>query len=178
MKRLFVAIDLPDWIKTELEMLCAFGVKGVKWVTREQMHLSLSFIGEVGEEAAMDISDTLIKVRAKSFEMSLNSVGTFPSEKTPRVIWAGIDKNNELMALQKKVASQLNQIGIKLERRKYSPHITLARVKSKTPGRIGEFLVQNSLYKSKPFDVTSFHLYLSTLTPKGAVYTKEKTYLF
>ncbi len=176
MRRLFVAVDLPDWIKEEMKILCFFGLRGVKWVNPEQFHLSLSFIGEVDQEKARDISDNLTKIRVNPFKLSLNSVGTFPSAKSPKVIWVGIGKSEELIRLQKKVAVQLNQIGIRLEKRKYFPHITLARVKSKNPGRIGDFLVHNGLYKSKEFEVAEFHLYLSRLTPKGAIYTKEMTY--
>lgn len=176
MKRLFVAIDLPDWIREELKILCMFGVRGVKWVNPENYHLSLRFIGEVDHAKASDISDTLVKVKSGPFELSLSSVGTFPGGKSPRVIWAGVNHSDPLVNLQKKVSSQLNRVGIKLERRRFSPHITLGRVKTDKPDRIGEFLVQNGLYKSETFDVSSFHLYLSTLTPKGAVYTREQSY--
>jgi RNA 2',3'-cyclic 3'-phosphodiesterase len=177
MKRLFVAIDLPPWIREELNRLCLFGIRGVKWVMSEQYHLSLSFIGEVDDNTAHDIAESLSKVKGNPFDLSLSSVGAFPGGKSPRVIWAGVSKSEYLMTLQKKVGYQLNQAGIKPEKRKFSPHITLGRVKSNKPVQIGDFLVQNGLYRSKLFKVTAFHLYLSRLTPKGAVYSKEQTYL-
>lgn len=176
MIRLFVAIDLPEWIKTELSTLCAFGLRGVKWVDPKQFHLSLRFIGEVDNALFRDIADSLTKIKGKPFPLSLSQVGTFPQSKTPRVIWTGIDKNEELNILQKKVELQLNRLQIKGEKRKFSPHITLGRVISHPPGHIGEFLVQNNLYQSEPFEVDRFFLYSSILTPKGAIHHREKEY--
>lgn len=177
MIRLFIAIDLPREIKQELELLCSFGLKGVKWVETSQFHLSLKFIGEVPYNVFEDVADSLAKIKAKPFLLTLAEVGTFPGSKTPRVIWAGVEKNTELFHLQKKVETQLSWQKLKGDKRKYSPHITLARVKSNNPGRIGDFLVQNNLYKSKPFEVDRFFLFSSVLTPKGAVYRKEREYL-
>jgi len=176
MPRLFIAIDIPDWAKEELTRLCSFGLQGVKWVDSSQFHLSLRFVGEVDEFLFRDIDDSLTKIKGKPFTLHLAQVGTFPGSKSPRVIWAGVAKNDELSRLQKKVEVQLNRIGIKGDKRKFSPHITLGRIKLPKVKRIGDFLVQNSLYKSELFEVDRFYLYSSTLTPKGAIYRKEKEY--
>ena len=176
MPRLFVAIDIPDAIKSSLSDLCSFGLSGVKWVANDQFHLSLRFIGEVNTQTSEDIAAALFKIRATPFWLSLKSVGTFPQHKTPRVIWAGVPKNEKLNLLQKKVENQLNRFGIQKDHKKFSPHITLGRVKSQKSCRIGNFLEAYSLFTSQEFEVTQFHLYSSQLTPKGAVYRKEETY--
>lgn len=176
MIRLFVAIDLPEWIKADLETLCFFGIRGVKWVDPEQFHLSLKFIGEVDESLFGNIEDCLSKINNKSFSLNLSQVGLFPNGKAPRVIWAGVDKNEDLMRLQKKVETQLNRLNLRGDKRKYSPHITLGRVKSQKPGRIGDFMIHNNLFKSGPFEVDRFTLFSSMLTPKGPIYRKEKEF--
>ncbi len=146
-------------------------------MSSEQFHLSLRFIGEVPEIVFSDIADSLSKIKGKPFSLSLSQVGTFPSSKSPRVLWTGVDKNEELMRLQKKIESQLNRLGVKGDKRKFTPHITLGRIKTDKPGRIGNFLVLNNLYKSQAFEVESFQLFSSVLTPKGAIYRVETEYL-
>lgn len=178
MIRLFVAINLPDWLKNELTLLCSFGIKGVKWVETANFHLSLRFIGEVTQEDFQDISDSLSKIKVNPFTLTLSGLGTFPNERSPRVIWTGVNKNEELIRLQKKVETQLNKLGLKGDKRRYTPHITLGRVKADKPGRIGDFMVQNNLYKSKPIDIESFQLFSSVLTPKGPIYRVESDYSF
>jgi len=176
MPRLFVAIELPESIKEGLNGLCSYGIQGVNWVNPNQFHLSLRFIGEVDQGTFDNIADTLIKIKGKPFMLSLTGVGTFPQGKSPKVIWAGVTKNEQLIHLQKKVETRLNQIGIQKEKKRFSPHITLARVKGKLPGRIGDFLGYHSLYHSGEFEVDSFHLFSSVLNPKGAIYRKEREY--
>ncbi len=176
MPRLFVAIDLPEFVKDELNRLCSYGIQGVNWVNPDQFHLSLRFIGEVNQEIFETIADTLAKIKGKPFTLSLKGVGTFPQGKNPRVIWTGVDKNESLVTLQKKVETRLNKIGIHKDKKRFSPHITLARVKSKRPGRIGDFLGFNNLYQSGEFEVDFFYLFSSLLTPKGAIYRKEQEY--
>ena len=144
----------------------------------DNFHLSLRFIGEVTQEDFQDISDALSKIKVNPFTLTLSGLGTFPNEKSPRVIWTGVDKNEELIRLQKKVETQLNKLGLKGDKRRYTPHITLGRVKSEKLGRIGDFLVQNNLYKSKPIDVEGFQLFSSVLMPKGPIYRVENDYSF
>ncbi len=176
MPRLFVAIDLPDSIKDRITELCSFGLPGVSWVKYEQYHLSLRFVGEVDENSRERIGTALSKVRGASFELVLKGVGVFPQKKTPRVVWTGVEKNESLIQLRNKVEHQLNQIGIQKESRKFHPHLTLGRVKSKKVARIGDYLSHYALFKSEPFPVEEFVLFSSRLTPKGAIYTKEIIY--
>ena len=91
MHRLFVAVDLPDTVKTSLESLCA-GVPGAKWRTRAQFHVTLRFIGEVDGGTARDIDEALSGVRAPSFDMAVCGIGHFGDNRRPRVLWAGVDR--------------------------------------------------------------------------------------
>ena len=176
MLRLFVAIDLPDSIKERIVELCSYGLPGVKWVERDQFHLSLRFIGEVEENLSGKIETVLSKIKGKSTSITLKGAGTYPRKKAPRVILLGVEKNEELHLLKKKVDFQLNQIGVFKETRKFSPHVTLGRVKSNKIKRIGDYLVHYDMFRTEPFEVTEFVLFSSTLTPNGAIYKKEVVY--
>lgn len=174
--RLFVGIDLPEDVKDSLAEMTSYGISGVKWVNREQFHLSLRFIGEVEHTFFEDISSSLARIRSQSMQLSLQGVGTFPQVKNPRVIWAGVSKDEQLMALQRKVEFQLSQIGLKKEKQKFRPHVTLGRVKGDKVKRIGEFLTYHSHFTTEPFIISEFVLYSSQLTPKGAIYRKESIF--
>jgi RNA 2',3'-cyclic 3'-phosphodiesterase len=174
--RLFVAIDLPEEIRDQLSAMC-FGLPGARWVEKEQIHLTLRFIGEVDGGVFRDIRDALAAIRSEAFTMRLKSVGHFPPRKQPRVLWVGVEANSSLVQLRNRVEKALVQAGLEPEHRKFAPHITLARLREPPLGKLTNFLAGNALYTSKPFAVTEFHLYSSTLTAREAVHTREVTYL-
>lgn len=173
MPRLFVAIDLPDSLKAEISELIAYGMPGVAWVDSKQLHLSLRFIGEVDEQVLDQLITCLLKIHQQPFILKLKGVGTFPQGKSPRVIWAGVEKNDLLVQLHHKIEHQINSIGIKGEHRKFHPHVTMGRVKSNKIKRMGDYLAHYDLFRSEPFHVEYFSLFSSLLTPSGAKYTKE-----
>ncbi|MBU2648366.1 RNA 2',3'-cyclic phosphodiesterase [bacterium] len=176
MPRLFIAIDLPGQLKTEISVLCAYGLPGVAWVDSDQLHLSLRFVGEVNEQVSESIQTCLLKVQQSSFSMTLQGVGTFPGGKSPRVIWVGVEKNKSLLQLKNKVEYQLNRISIEGEKRRFHPHVTIGRVKTSKIKRIGDYLAHFDLYRSEPFPVERISLFSSLLTPVGAKYTKLMDY--
>jgi RNA 2',3'-cyclic 3'-phosphodiesterase len=176
MPRLFIALELPQELKSQISELCAFGLPGVGWVDTEQLHLSLRFIGEVNEHEFDRIKTCLLKVQQVSFPLTLRGVGTFPRGKTPRVIWVGVEKSEPLVQLKNKVEYQLNNIGIEGERRKFHPHVTLGRVKTNKIKRMGDYLAHYDLFRAEPFSVEGFSLYSSRLMPSGAKYNREAEY--
>ncbi|MBU0729795.1 MAG: RNA 2',3'-cyclic phosphodiesterase [Proteobacteria bacterium] len=175
MIRLFVAIDLPDFIREQLGILY-YGLPGAKWIEKDQLHLTIRFIGEVDGATFKDISNTLTNITTQAFPMHLESIGFFPPRKTPRVLWAGTGNNPSLMHLRNKIETTLVRAGIEPEQRKFSPHITLARLKDTPIQRLGNFLAGNSLFRTEEFQVEEFHLYSSKLTSKGALHSIENTY--
>jgi RNA 2',3'-cyclic 3'-phosphodiesterase len=176
MFRLFVALDLPEEIRDELHAM-AFGLPGARWVEKAQIHLTLRFIGEVDGAAFQDIKDALAGIHARPFSMRLKGVGHFPPRKEPRVLWVGVEDNSNLLQLRNRVERALVGAGLEPEHRKFAPHITLARLKDTPLGKLTNFLAGNALYASKSFEVSEFHLYLSRLTAKEAIHTREVTYL-
>ncbi len=175
MIRLFIGIDLPDAIKKDLYSIC-YGVPRVKWVPEEQLHLTLRFIGEVDGGVFTDIRDSLEDVRMNSFSIKLKGFGHFPPRKNPRVLWAGINPLDSVKILRNRIESVLVKIGLEPERRKFSPHITIARLKDPPISKIAGFLAEHYLFATAAFPVSEFHLYSSILTPKGAIHKVEAIY--
>jgi 2'-5' RNA ligase len=174
MIRLFVALELPETLRDRLTALEG-GVPGARWATGEQFHLTLRFIGEVDENVAHDIDDALAGIRAPRFTLELAGVGEFGGKK-PRALWAGVRANDALLHLQKKIETALQRIGLPAEERKFSPHVTLARMRGSPREKVVQFLTHNSLFASGPIPVDRFVLFSSHLGSGGSVYHAERTY--
>ena len=172
--RLFVALGLPELVAQSL-LLLEGGVPGARWQTRDQLHLTLRFIGEVDGRQAADIDDALAAIRTPGFTLELHGVGTF-GKRDPRQLWAGVRGNDALTHLQKKIETAMQRIGLAPEPRKFTPHVTLARLKSPRRDKLSEYLHGHALYASAPFAVSAFCLYESTLTPNGSLYTVAREY--
>ena len=177
MIRLFVAIELPEDVRQRIERMCA-DVPGARWAEPEQMHLTLRFIGEVDGDVFREIRESLGTVRAEPFEMELRGVGHFPPRGEPRILWVGVQRSEELVRLRNRVESTLVRIGLEPEGRKFSPHITIARLKGTPPRAVGSFLAQHGLFQAGPIAVDGFQLHSSTLGAKRAVYRCEASYSF
>jgi len=176
MIRLFVAIDPADNVVERLKSIC-LGLPGARWVPAKQMHLTLCFIGEVEGNIFRDVREALAGVRENVFNLQLDGVGCFPPRGKPRIVWAGVAANLDLLRLQKKIASVLaRKAGLASEKRKYAPHITLARLNNTPTTRVGHFLEEYSLFLSQPFTVKHFSLYSSFLGKKGATHVIEESY--
>ena len=176
MPRLFIAVDLPDTIKKNLETMF-FGIPGARWVALDQLHLTVRFIGEVDGALFLDIKNILAEVSISPFDIQLKGVGHFPPRGKPRVIWVGLEKHEPLQILRKKLDTALLKTGVEPEGRKFSPHITLARLKNTPLQKIANFLSGNGLFSQESFQINDFKLYSSTLTQKGAIHTVERIYL-
>lgn len=177
MARLFLAIDLPSHLKNFIaqEQARWKQVKsGVKWVKPNLLHLTLKFLGEVPEEQLPDISESLKTICNKhpSFSLSLNGTGVFPTPARPKVFWIGLSGEiNKLRALHSDIETGLAQIGFPAEKKKFSPHITLAR--AKTNKKLNELITElaKTKFPTEPFKVDNVVLYKSILSPQGPKYT-------
>jgi len=172
--RLFVAIPIPDAVAQVL-LFMQSGVPGARWQTREQLHLTLRFIGEVDGREADAVHDALSAISAPPFTIVLKGVGEFGGKK-PRALWAGVETSEALLHLQRKIETALQRIGLEAEPRKFTPHITLARLKATPQGRVMDYLVDHALYASAPFAAGAFVLYSSHLAPNGSLYRAEHSY--
>jgi 2'-5' RNA ligase len=172
--RLFVALAIPPQVAQSI-MLIQGGVPGARWQTREQLHLTLRFIGEVdGRDAAM-LDDALAGIEAPAFDLQLHGVGQF-GNKQPHALWAGVRKSEALEHLQRKVDNAIRRVGQPQDAHKFTPHVTLARLRNPESAKLIEWLTHNALFTSAEFPIGAFHLYSSRLTSDGSVYAVEQDY--
>jgi RNA 2',3'-cyclic 3'-phosphodiesterase len=169
MIRLFVGIPLPPDVRQHLHLLAA-GLEGAHWISPENMHLTLRFIGEIEEYRADDINDALSAIDEPSFELFLSGIETFGRGHMVHTLWAAIRNEPALVHLQEKLENALVRTGLEPERRKYTPHITLARVKKSPKGKVAGWLADHGGFNLPPFNVDQFVLYRSHLGHHGAYY--------
>ena len=175
MKRIFTALQLNS-ISRRLLYGCGSHMPGARAVPEEQLHLTLRFIGEVDGTTFLDLKDILGTIQARPVVISIKGVGHFPPRGKPKVLWAGVEPTAELLILRNKVNSALRRVGIEPEKRKFHPHITLARLNNSPLNRVGQFLTDNSLLEIPPFMVDTLTLYSSKLTHKGPIHNIEAQY--
>ncbi|MBE9551896.1 MAG: RNA 2',3'-cyclic phosphodiesterase [Proteobacteria bacterium] len=175
MIRLFVAIPLPELVRTQLTMLQS-GLQGARWLKPANIHLTLRFIGEVRNDLASDIDMALSEITAPAFELALEGIGSFARGKRPHALWAGMVKSEPLMYLQAKIESTLVRTGLEAAERKFSPHITIARLKEMRPNRVEAWVADHGAFQTAPFQADRFALFSSFLKPDGAVYIEEASY--
>jgi RNA 2',3'-cyclic 3'-phosphodiesterase len=182
MIRSFIAVETPKDVRDGISALQAnlkpAAGSSVRWVANDNLHLTLIFLGEVEENFLNKVKEQLTSAvkTVKSFEANLNGIGAFPSQRSPRIIWIGMDKGkDEAIDLQATVEKPLITIGYKPEDRKFHPHLTVGRVKGviKDPAKIFE-----TNYTSRNFPVKSIVLFKSTLRPEGPVYEKLQEFNF
>ena len=172
--RLFVALSLPEPGAQSL-LLIQGGVPGARWQTREQLHLTLRFIGEVDGRDARALDDVLAAIAAPAFDLQLHGAGQF-GNKQPHTLWAGVRRNRALEHLQKKVDTAIRRVGQPQGAHKFTPHVTLARMRNPETGKVMEWLTHNALYTSIDFSAGAFCLYSSQLTSDGSIYRVEQEY--
>jgi len=175
MIRLFVGLELPEDMRLRLAAL-AGGVPGARWVKPESLHLTVRFIGEVDEGHMEDIHMALSRIQAPAFALALSGVSIFEKGRAPHTLWVGVRKNEALSALHAKVDRALVTTGMEPESRKYSPHVTLARLKEEAGKRLGGYLTAHSLFSAGPERIEHFVLFSSFLSKSGAIYKPEMHY--
>jgi RNA 2',3'-cyclic 3'-phosphodiesterase len=174
MIRLFVAIGIPEDVADQLPMPDG-AIGGVNWVPDENFHVTLRFIGEVDNARARDIDDVLSAIREPEFELHLHGLDTFGGKK-PHALFAGVRPCPALVHLHQKVDAALTRLGHPGDRTRYTPHVTLARLRHAPEEKLAAFIQGNNLFECDPFAVTEFGLYSSELHADGSVYTLERSY--
>ena len=175
MVRLFVALALPETLRTQLSML-AGGIQGARWVPPENYHLTLRFIGEVESWRAQEVDEALAGIRARPFELSLRGLGTFEKAGRISALWVGVEKTEALAFLQAKVETALQRVGLEPERKRFAPHVTLARTDRAPPEKVIAYVQAHNLFRLPPVAVEHFTLYSSRLGKEAAVYVPEVEY--
>lgn len=173
--RLFIAIDFSDEIKKRLERMRT-DVPGSHWVPKEQIHLTLSFLGEVDDATLERLTEALATIRSPGFSLRFSGTGCFPDRRRARVLWVGLEPEPLLNSLASLVREAVLACNIPQEERPFSPHITLARLKLHAPREVEAFLDHPLKQALPPVDVREFVLFQSRLTPQRAVHTPLKAF--
>jgi 2'-5' RNA ligase len=184
--RSFIAIELSDEARAALADLqnrlkAVAPAQVVRWAAPESVHLTLHFLGDVAADDVEKIIE-LIRLAASAyppFDLTLGGLGCFPNTRRPRIIWAGVSGQTEiLLNLQQNLGEKLKAIGFTPEARPYVPHLTVGRVKDGLPQRqltqLGQMLEreQSQVEQLAILSVTEISLMKSELKPAGAVYTR------
>jgi 2'-5' RNA ligase len=174
-KRLFVAIDLPESTRQLLASLDPH-VRGARWTDPAQMHLTLSFFGEVPDETDLALREKLSAIEFGAFFLPIVGVGAFSAKGAPKIIWIGVGKAHpHLFQIHKRVQEAALAAGLEPELRPWHPHITLARCRDVSAQSLRKFLRSNAEFDAGMVRVETFHLYSSKLTPEGPIHTRELT---
>lgn len=176
MLRLFVALPLPDPIRQQLNLL-QFLLPLPRRVPPENLHLTLAFLGDTPTDRAEDAHHALEAIRAPAFPLALAGVGAF-GEAQPRLVYAGVAPSPELLHLQRKIDTALRRAGLSPERRRFHPHVTLARVDPRRIDRerLVAAMLANDGFAAGPFEVEAFALYRSQLGGEAAHYEELARY--
>jgi len=176
--RAFIAISLPPQVR-ELSVRVRDRFREcdamISWVQPENVHLTIKFLGNISEEKITPVVKGIRKAlgRARPFTMEINEVGVFPNLKYPRIIWMGIENPvHTLIDLENRISEGMEALGFPREEKKFTPHITLGRVRSlKGKNRLIEIIQSQRMLYCEAVDVRSVQLYKSELSRTGALHT-------
>ena len=174
MHRLFVAIRPPEDIRDRL-IDAMDDSPELRWVSDENLHLTLRFISEVERPLADDIAVALSRVRSERFELRVTGVGIF-ERRNGGALWAGVQPKGPVAALAAKVERACVAAGLESERRSFHPHVTLARFNRREAGTAQALLERNRALASDAFAVERFILYESRLSRHGPHYEEIADY--
>ncbi len=181
--RAFIAVELPQHLQSAIEKQTSrlrqtLGDQIIRWVPIQNMHLTLKFLGDIAT-SHVDFLKQLISQEAAShrqFDLQIGGLGSFPTSRRPRVLWAGLHAPADLASLQKSIESGTLRLGYEQDERAFSPHLTLGRVHQNiNPAdmqKIRTTLDTIQLGNIGTTRVDSIHLFKSDRLPNGAIYTK------
>jgi len=174
--RLFVGLELPREVGASLIALSGRGIPGARWVQQENHHLTLRFIGETPAYQAEEIDLALAGLKARGFELTLAGLGTFSKGGRATSLWVGVEQKQPLEHLRSKIETALQRIGLEPERRRFAPHVTLARLDGVPEVKLAGFVQEHNLFRAPTVQVEHFTLFSSQLGKEQAVYTAEAEY--
>ena len=180
--RTFIAIEIPAELKKAIIQQSAdlrrAANRSVRWVTPENIHLTLKFLGEISP-ANVELLTRALQTEAAQytpFDISIGTLGAFPNARRPRVIWVGLDAPATLSRFQHGIEACTARLGYPPEDKPFSPHLTIGRVRDQVPA--DEMLALRAALENTPistlgtFTVGSVQLFKSDLQPGGSIYTR------
>lgn len=172
--RAFVAVKVPDGPSLSRPLKCLSAAGGLRVYGTGDLHITLSFVGEIGQERLREVSDAVERaVRGIGpFDITVGRMGSFPGKSGPRIVWAGAWSGGKLEMLAERVSAELDESGIGRDRKKFVPHITLARARDERGAPSASSVIER--YKETDlliFPCKRVTVFGSELAPSGAVHT-------
>jgi 2'-5' RNA ligase len=174
MPRLFTGLELPADVRFSLSMLRG-GLPGARWIDPDNYHVTLRFIGDIDDRTANEIAALLDHVNRRSFELRFDGLASFGG-KRPRAVVATIVATPALLELQAEHERLMQRIGLEPEGRKFTPHVTLARLRDSSSRQVADYLAERAPFRTPPFKVGQFVLYSSRASVGGGPYIVEAGY--
>ena len=175
MIRLFVGLELPEEARARLSTLMS-GLPGANWTPVENLHLTLRFIGEIDEDVAEEVDRELAAIDMPAFALTLAGVHFFGQAAKARHLWVGVEPSEPLIRLQAKVERACQAAGLTPEGRKFTPHVTIGKVRGVGAAKLQRFVENNNLFTHGPIPVDGLALFSSHLGHGPPIYRVEADY--
>jgi RNA 2',3'-cyclic 3'-phosphodiesterase len=173
--RLFTGIEVPDPVALRLSLKRG-GLHGARWIDPENYHITLRFIGDVDHAVANEVTDALDRLaHSEAFNIRLSHLGAFGGDK-PRALFAGVENNPAMQRLQAAQERVLQRLGLEPESRKFTPHVTLARLRGTSAEDMARFMAFAGRFEPIEFPVGRFVLFSSRDSVGGGPYLVEQAY--
>ena len=174
MPRLFTGIEIPAGVAEALDRLRG-GLPGARWIEAENYHITLRFIGDVDDVVAREAADALGRIRRPGFDLHIEGLAAFGGNK-PRAVIASVAAQPALLELQAEQERLMRRIGLQPEPRKFTPHVTLARLRHGSSLDVADYLSARGYFRTAPFPVADFVLFSSRASTGGGPYIAEARY--
>jgi 2'-5' RNA ligase len=174
MPRLFTGLEIPANLGESLAMLRG-GLPGARWIDPDNYHMTLRFIGDVDDVLAGEIALLLGQVRRREFDLKFDGLSSFGGRK-PRAVVASVKSSSSVMELQAEHERLMQRVGLEPEGRKFTPHVTLARLRDCSSFEVAEYLSARGGFRSPPFPISRFVLFSSRASTGGGPYVVEAAY--
>ena len=174
MPRLFTGLEIPSDIGQALATLRG-GLPGARWIDPGNYHLTLRFIGDVDDTVAHEVASLLGRVKRGAFDLHMEGLTSFGGRK-PRAVVANVSPAQALLDVQAEQERLMQRIGLEPEGRKYTPHVTLARLRESSSRDVAEYLAARGFFRTSPFKVSRFVLFSSRASVGGGPYVVEASY--
>jgi 2'-5' RNA ligase len=174
MPRIFTGLEIPPEVAQSLSAFRG-GLPGARWIDPENYHLTLRFIGDVDEAVAIEVESLLQTVRRPPLDLHFSGLAPFGGRR-PRAVVAILAPTPGLMELQADHERLLRRVGLEPEARKFTPHVTLARLRDSSSRQVADYLSMRALIAPLPFRVSQFVLFSSRASVGGGPYLIEAEY--
>jgi 2'-5' RNA ligase len=174
MPRLFVGLEIPKEVQQSLSLLRG-GLPGARWIDPENYHITLRFIGDIDDRLAHEIAQLLDGVKRRSFDVRFGAPTSFGGRK-PRAIVVSVEPIQPLVELQSELERLMQRLGLEPEGRKFTPHVTLARLRDSTSRDVADYLSARGPLFGSSFRVSRFVLFSARASVGGGPYVIEADY--